>query len=136
MLVPDDKPATVRTAEHYHRYRQQLARKGVTKKPHLISTKSNIKAIKLRSKKYHVSMAYTLSSPARTGRGNVASTSAECSPPDLTYILTPSYLSLLGLLASTNEALGAVMHQGAKWLYADTYYTKDEFCRNHDVDRF
>jgi hypothetical protein len=32
MLVPDDKPAIVRTAEHYRQYRQQLARKGVTKK--------------------------------------------------------------------------------------------------------
>jgi hypothetical protein len=27
MLVPDDKPATVRMAEHYHQYRQQLAKK-------------------------------------------------------------------------------------------------------------
>ena len=60
MLVPDDKPATVRTAEHYHQYRQQLAKKGVTKKPHAISTKNNIKGIKLRWKKYDVSMAYNL----------------------------------------------------------------------------
>jgi hypothetical protein len=44
MLVPDDKPASVRTAEHYRQYRQQLARKGVTK-PHAISTK--IKGIQL-----------------------------------------------------------------------------------------
>jgi hypothetical protein len=51
MLVPDDKPATVRTAEHYRQYRQQLAKKGVTKKPHAISTKNNIKGIKLRWKK-------------------------------------------------------------------------------------
>jgi hypothetical protein len=37
-----------------------LARKGITKKPHAISTKNNIKGIKLRWKKYDVSMAYTL----------------------------------------------------------------------------
>jgi hypothetical protein len=60
MLVPDDKPATVRTAEHYRQYSQELARKGVTKKPHAISTKNNIKGIKLRWKRYDVSMAYTL----------------------------------------------------------------------------
>ena len=60
MLVPDDKPATVRTADHYRQYRQQLAKKDVTKKPHVISTKNNIKGIKLRWKKYDVSMAYTL----------------------------------------------------------------------------
>jgi hypothetical protein len=47
MLVPDDKSATVRTAEHYRQYRQQLAGEGVTKKPHAISTKNNIKGIKL-----------------------------------------------------------------------------------------
>ena len=29
MLVPDDKPSTIRTAEHFRQYRQQLARKGV-----------------------------------------------------------------------------------------------------------
>ena len=60
MLVPDDKPATIRTAEHYRQYRQQLAKKGATKKNHAISTKNNIKGIKLRWKKYDVSMAYTL----------------------------------------------------------------------------
>jgi hypothetical protein len=39
MLVPDNKPATVRTAEHYRQYRQQLARKGVTKPmPFLLTT--------------------------------------------------------------------------------------------------
>ena len=60
MLVPDDKPAPIQTAEHYRQYRQQLAKKGVTKKPHAISAKNNIKGIKLRWKKYDVSMAYTL----------------------------------------------------------------------------
>ena len=60
MLVPDDKPATVRTAEHYRQYRQQLAKKSITKKPYVISTKNNIKGIKLRWKKYDVSMAYNL----------------------------------------------------------------------------
>jgi hypothetical protein len=60
MLVPDDKPATVRTAEYYRQYRQQLAKKGVIKKPHAISTKNNIKGIKLRWKKDDISMAYTL----------------------------------------------------------------------------
>ena len=59
MLVPDHKPSTIRTAEHYRQYRQQLARKGVTKKPHAISTENNIKGTKLRWKKYDVSMAYT-----------------------------------------------------------------------------
>ena len=58
MLVPNDKPAHNRTAEHYHQYRQQLAKKSATKKPNAIST-NNIKGIKLRWKKYDVSMAYT-----------------------------------------------------------------------------
>jgi len=41
MLVPDDKPATIRTAEHYRQYRQQLARKGVTNPmPFLLRTTS------------------------------------------------------------------------------------------------
>jgi len=46
MLIPDDKPATIQTAEHDRQYRQQLARKGV-KETHVISTKNNIKGIKL-----------------------------------------------------------------------------------------
>ena len=54
MLVSDNKPAHVRTAEHYRQYRQQLAKKGATKKDHAISTKNNIKGIKLRWKKYEV----------------------------------------------------------------------------------
>jgi hypothetical protein len=58
MLVPDDKPSNIRTAEHYRQYRQQLARKD--HKAHAISTKNNIKGIKLRWKKYDVLMAYTL----------------------------------------------------------------------------
>jgi hypothetical protein len=60
MLVPDDKPAPIWTAEHYRQHRQQLAKKGVTKKPHAISTKNNIKGIKVRWKKHDVSVAYTL----------------------------------------------------------------------------
>ena len=32
MLVSDDKPATIQTAENYRQYSQQLARKGVIKK--------------------------------------------------------------------------------------------------------
>ena len=60
MLVPDDKPTHIRTAEHYRQYRQQLAKKGTTKKNHAISTKNDIRGIKLRWKKYDVSMAYTL----------------------------------------------------------------------------
>jgi hypothetical protein len=48
MLIPDDKSASIQTAEHYRQYRQQLAKKGVTKKSHAISTKNNIKGIKLR----------------------------------------------------------------------------------------
>jgi hypothetical protein len=59
ILIPDDKPSTIRTAEHYRQYRQ-LARKDVAKKPHAISTKNNIKGIKLRWKKYDISMIYTL----------------------------------------------------------------------------
>jgi hypothetical protein len=59
MLVSDDKPAHIRTAEHYRQYRQQLAKKGATMKKHVISTKNNIKGIKSRWKKYDVSMAYT-----------------------------------------------------------------------------
>ena len=58
MLIPDDKPATIQTAEHDRQYRQQLARKGV-KETHVISTKNNIKGIKLRWTKYDISMAYT-----------------------------------------------------------------------------
>jgi hypothetical protein len=46
--------------KHYRQYRQQLAKKGTTKKNHAISTKNNIRGIKLRWKKYDVSMAYTL----------------------------------------------------------------------------
>jgi hypothetical protein len=60
MLVLDDKPAPIRNAEHYRQHRQQLANKGATKKPHAISTKNNIRGIKIRWKKYDVSMAYTL----------------------------------------------------------------------------
>jgi hypothetical protein len=60
MLVLDDKPAQTRNAEHYRQYRQQLAKKGATKKNHAISTKNNIRGIKLRWKKYDISMAYTL----------------------------------------------------------------------------
>jgi hypothetical protein len=56
MLVSDNKPAHIRTAEHYRQYRQQLAKKGATKKDHAISTKNNIKGIKLRWKKYEVSL--------------------------------------------------------------------------------
>jgi hypothetical protein len=52
MLVSDGKTARTQTAEHYRQYRQQLAEKGATKKPHAISTKNNIKGIKLRWKKY------------------------------------------------------------------------------------
>ena len=48
------------TAEYYRQYRQQLAKKGTTKKNHAISTKNNIRGIKLRWKNYDVSMAYTL----------------------------------------------------------------------------
>ena len=59
MVVPDDQPAPTRTAEHYRQHRQQL-KNGVRKKPHAISTKNNIKGIKLRWKKYDVSMSYTL----------------------------------------------------------------------------
>jgi hypothetical protein len=29
MLIPDDKPASIQTAEHYRQFRQQLAKKGV-----------------------------------------------------------------------------------------------------------
>jgi hypothetical protein len=63
MLVTDQKPAHIRTSEHYRQYRQyrqQLATKGAMKKSHAISTKNNIKGIKLRWKKYDVSMADTL----------------------------------------------------------------------------
>ena len=60
MLFTDQKPAHIRTSEHYRQYRQQLAMKGATKKSHAISTKNNIKGIKLRWKKYNVSMADTL----------------------------------------------------------------------------
>jgi hypothetical protein len=42
MLVPDDKPAHIRTAEHYRQYRQQLAKKGAAKENHAISTKNNM----------------------------------------------------------------------------------------------
>jgi hypothetical protein len=54
MLVSDNKPAHVRTAEHYRQYRQQLVKKGATKKGYAISIKNNIKGIKLRWKKYEV----------------------------------------------------------------------------------
>jgi hypothetical protein len=37
MLVPDDKPTHVQTAKHYRQYRQQLAKKGATKKNHATS---------------------------------------------------------------------------------------------------
>jgi hypothetical protein len=67
MLISDEKSATVRTAEHYRQYRQQLAKKGVTKKPHAISIKNNIKGIKLRWKKYDVSMVYNKSTVMALG---------------------------------------------------------------------
>jgi hypothetical protein len=61
MLVPDDKPTHIRTAEHYYQYRQQLAKKGTTKKKTMpLSTKNNIRGIKLRGKMYDVLMACTL----------------------------------------------------------------------------
>jgi hypothetical protein len=60
MLVPDDKPTHIRTAEHYCQYRRQLAKKGTIKKNHAISTKKNIRGIKVRWKKCDVSIAYTL----------------------------------------------------------------------------
>ena len=56
MLVPDDNSAHYQTAEHYRQYRQQLAKKGAPKKNRAISTKNNIRGIKLRWKKYDVSM--------------------------------------------------------------------------------
>jgi hypothetical protein len=59
MLVPDDQPAPTQTAEYYRQHHQQL-KKGVRKKPHAISTKTKTKGIKLRWKKYDVSMSYTL----------------------------------------------------------------------------
>jgi hypothetical protein len=48
MLILDDKPAQTRNAEYYRQYRQQLAKKGTIKKNHVISTKNNIRGIKLR----------------------------------------------------------------------------------------
>jgi hypothetical protein len=60
MFVPDEKPTHIRTAEHYRQYRQQLAKKGATKKNHTISIKNNIKGIKLRWKEYDISMADTV----------------------------------------------------------------------------
>jgi hypothetical protein len=51
MGVQKDKDSYALTAEHYRRHRQQLAEKGIIKKPHAISTKNNIKGIKKRWKK-------------------------------------------------------------------------------------
>jgi hypothetical protein len=48
MLAQGDKSACIGTAEYYRQYRQQLAKKGAIKKNHAISTKNNIKGIKLR----------------------------------------------------------------------------------------
>jgi len=44
------------TAEHYCQYRQRLASQGPPKKEHAISTKNNIKGIKIRWKKYESSL--------------------------------------------------------------------------------
>jgi hypothetical protein len=46
MGVQKDQDARELTAEHYRRHRQQLAEKGIIKKPHAISTKNNINAVK------------------------------------------------------------------------------------------
>jgi hypothetical protein len=47
-FVPDGKSARLRTAEYYRQYRQQLAKKGVAKKSHAVSTNSNTKGMRLR----------------------------------------------------------------------------------------
>lgn len=56
MLVLDDKAAHIRNAKHYRQYRQQLAKKDTIKKNYAISTKNNIREIKVRWKKYIIFM--------------------------------------------------------------------------------